>query len=516
MVADELCISTANHHDDALMLFAPVCGSVFESPMSFPPYNPYASNYSSPPTPQGFNWDEHAPGSVSTTVSTPQDIQAISPLVFQHHLSPIDSNVNTAATTPQEPAPPPPPAYEPPRTIHIQERAVPSQFRFDNIDESHFRNAEKRKASSSVDVDEMRSSTSPSLSGAGPSRVPHGRAHAQSHPYRRPRPVAVQGGVESEAQQAVVNSASSLPSRRTPARGSEPLAHERGSQLRMGTGVTPIVAPAVGSGKAVSCPAMSVWKTQTDASSESRDLQGQGVGGGGGGLSGVTNRYADPSVLSVVRGESSCRAIFPSSTRSVAVPDPTSPADTLAIQATQLPTAHTQGPPAFAKRYSIRADVHFDAASNQMTVMLELPGLKKSDIRIVMNVCPYSRVRQLTISGRSRSPLPAGTFTVQERKFGDFSRVVPVPSDTKVCTVVSVVSRRGMTFVAGGGCYRVHGRRYFGPQSPCRHSCSQRRTASHHRQLEQFARFNVNIRTFINMLSNAPLHVLFALQAGVL
>ena len=67
-----------------------------------------------------------------------------------------------------------------------------------------------------------------------------------------------------------------------------------------------------------------------------------------------------------------------------------------------------------------------------MTAMLELPGLKKSDMRIVMNVCPYSRARQLTISGRSRSSLPPGVYAVQERKFGDFSRVIPLPIDTKV------------------------------------------------------------------------------------
>lgn len=73
-----------------------------------------------------------------------------------------------------------------------------------------------------------------------------------------------------------------------------------------------------------------------------------------------------------------------------------------------------------------------------MTAMLELPGLKKSNIRIILHCCPYSGIRQLTISGRSRPSLPRGEgiYTVQERKFGDFSRTVPLPKDTKVSVLL--------------------------------------------------------------------------------
>lgn len=67
-----------------------------------------------------------------------------------------------------------------------------------------------------------------------------------------------------------------------------------------------------------------------------------------------------------------------------------------------------------------------------MTVMFELPGLKKTDLRMRLSVCPYSRVRQLTISGRSKRPLPETGFTMKERRFGDFIRTVVVPYDTKV------------------------------------------------------------------------------------
>lgn len=83
----------------------------------------------------------------------------------------------------------------------------------------------------------------------------------------------------------------------------------------------------------------------------------------------------------------------------------------------------------------ITADVHFDATTNEMTAVFELPGLKKCDLTIRMQICPYSGVRQVTIMGRRRPLFPQGVYTVQERKFGDFYRTVVVPLDTKVSIV---------------------------------------------------------------------------------
>lgn len=268
------------------MLFAPLRGGAFECPMSYQSYNPYGSSYSNPSTPQQFTWDvDHPEGSVTT----PQD--AISPLVFQQQqLSPME------ATTPQEQPQAQPQhlaAFElHQRTIQLQERVAPSQFRFDNIDESHFTDAGRHKAPSRVGVDEMRSSTSPagSSGAAGPSRVPHGRAHTQSHPYRRPRTGASPG-----QQATTATSVSSTVSRRTPTRGGreESVLTERTSQLHRGTEVPS--TPAVGSGKAVSCPAMSVWRATLYPSENNCDQQGQGAASGGGGPSGTTTRYADLS-----------------------------------------------------------------------------------------------------------------------------------------------------------------------------------------------------------------------------
>lgn len=102
----------------------------------------------------------------------------------------------------------------------------------------------------------------------------------------------------------------------------------------------------------------------------------------------------------------------------------------------QLPAqAHHQAaqrPAPDAKRYIIRTDIHYDAEKNLMTVMFELPGLKKTDLRMRLSVCPYSRVRQLTISGRCKPTLPETGFTLKERKFGDFIRTVVVPYNTQV------------------------------------------------------------------------------------
>ena len=84
------------------------------------------------------------------------------------------------------------------------------------------------------------------------------------------------------------------------------------------------------------------------------------------------------------------------------------------------------------RRYAIRADVHYGSEENVMTAMFELPGVKRSDLRVTMSVCPFSRVRQVTVSGLARAVLPVQGHSVRERKFGEFFRTLPVPPDTRV------------------------------------------------------------------------------------
>lgn len=80
----------------------------------------------------------------------------------------------------------------------------------------------------------------------------------------------------------------------------------------------------------------------------------------------------------------------------------------------------------------IRADVHYDTTANQLKAMLELPGLKKSHIKIVLSKCPYTRVKQIHISGISTSVFPEVGYSVRERKFGRFARTLVVPPETTV------------------------------------------------------------------------------------
>lgn len=98
-------------------------------------------------------------------------------------------------------------------------------------------------------------------------------------------------------------------------------------------------------------------------------------------------------------------------------------------------SASSQGAP---RRYNICTDIQFDTVENVVIAMFELPGVKKTDVRISIATCPFSRVKQLTVSGTSRSAL--GTergHTIRERKFGDFSKSIGVPPETQVRGAVS-------------------------------------------------------------------------------
>ncbi|KAF8191637.1 hypothetical protein K438DRAFT_1591092 [Mycena galopus ATCC 62051] len=88
------------------------------------------------------------------------------------------------------------------------------------------------------------------------------------------------------------------------------------------------------------------------------------------------------------------------------------------------------------RRYIIRADTYYDPGTRVLTAMLELPGMKKRDLRITLATTLFNRVRQVTVNGQSRAPSfspssPATGPTLRERKYGRFTRAFPVPADTK-------------------------------------------------------------------------------------
>ncbi|EPQ53704.1 hypothetical protein GLOTRDRAFT_131043 [Gloeophyllum trabeum ATCC 11539] len=95
---------------------------------------------------------------------------------------------------------------------------------------------------------------------------------------------------------------------------------------------------------------------------------------------------------------------------------------------------------ATGKRWNIRTDVHFNAENNTMTAMFEIPGIQKSDLTITLARCPYSRVKQVTVRGISKSVLPDdaatdGFFTTRERKHGEFKRTLVVPHDAQASSI---------------------------------------------------------------------------------
>ncbi|KAJ3482733.1 hypothetical protein NLI96_g6773 [Meripilus lineatus] len=74
-----------------------------------------------------------------------------------------------------------------------------------------------------------------------------------------------------------------------------------------------------------------------------------------------------------------------------------------------------------------RMDIHEDAKSNTITATFELPGLKKEDVSIDIHN------NLLTISGESKisSEHEEGGYAVRERRFGKFSRSIPLPEGVK-------------------------------------------------------------------------------------
>ncbi|KAH8093060.1 small heat shock protein [Cristinia sonorae] len=74
-----------------------------------------------------------------------------------------------------------------------------------------------------------------------------------------------------------------------------------------------------------------------------------------------------------------------------------------------------------------RMDVHEDAQSNTVLATFELPGLKKEDV----NIDVHNNI--LTVSGESKisSERDENGYAVRERRFGKFSRSIPLPQGIK-------------------------------------------------------------------------------------
>ncbi|KAI0365866.1 small heat shock protein [Pilatotrama ljubarskyi] len=74
-----------------------------------------------------------------------------------------------------------------------------------------------------------------------------------------------------------------------------------------------------------------------------------------------------------------------------------------------------------------RIDVHEDKDKNLVTATFELPGINKQDVNIDV------RDNVLTVSGESKfsSERDEKGYVVRERRFGRFSRTLPLPAGIK-------------------------------------------------------------------------------------
>ena len=76
-------------------------------------------------------------------------------------------------------------------------------------------------------------------------------------------------------------------------------------------------------------------------------------------------------------------------------------------------------------------DIHENAEANVVTATVELPGLQKENVSIDV----HNNV--LTVSGESKfeSDRDEHGYVVRERRFGRFSRSLPVPEGVKVSAI---------------------------------------------------------------------------------
>ena len=83
-------------------------------------------------------------------------------------------------------------------------------------------------------------------------------------------------------------------------------------------------------------------------------------------------------------------------------------------------------------------DIHEDTEKNLVTATFELPGLQKEDVSIdVQN-------NVLTISGESKVAEERNEdgYAVRERRYGKFTRSIPLPQGIQVSSLLRAVYGR--------------------------------------------------------------------------
>jgi hypothetical protein len=147
------------------------------------------------------------------------------------------------------------------------------------------------------------------------------------------------------------------------------------------------------------------------------------------------------------------------------------PPSAASLEQPRTPTQVHSPPQSPPCRYIPRTDTRFNPRTRLLSVQLELPGVQREDLSVVLSTCYWNGVRQILVRGRVCEPwvvdaepwdagdgsgdgeakcvsapsgVPEGECTIiRERKYGEFGRAVAVPPETTVrsflvsCFVVS-------------------------------------------------------------------------------
>ena len=79
--------------------------------------------------------------------------------------------------------------------------------------------------------------------------------------------------------------------------------------------------------------------------------------------------------------------------------------------------------------------MHEDKAANTITATFELPGLKKEDVQIDVHN------NRLTVAGENKvdSQRNEDGYAIRERRYGKFSRTLPLPQGIKVSSLLDIM-----------------------------------------------------------------------------
>ncbi|EMD34716.1 hypothetical protein CERSUDRAFT_97298 [Gelatoporia subvermispora B] len=93
------------------------------------------------------------------------------------------------------------------------------------------------------------------------------------------------------------------------------------------------------------------------------------------------------------------------------------------------PQAQAQAQP---RHFTLRADTLYDPIAGMFVAALDLPGVRRADVRLSLRRCPLTRARVLVVAGVRRPTIPAQRHATRECKYGECMRALLVPPHTQV------------------------------------------------------------------------------------